>query len=208
MKRGARLWLAAGTLAASLAADAASVQVIGLGPDRAELVINATTVRNLRSGQESPEGVKLISASMSRAIVSVDGRWHELGLGQSTHTAVAIKADPRGHFVTTVQINGRPVQAVVDTGASTVALNAADAARLGVPYLSGRQVAMRTANGDAIGYLITLPSVRVGNITFADVEGVVMARQDSPSMVLLGMSFLNRVEMRRSGDTLTLIRRD
>jgi aspartyl protease family protein len=47
--------------------------------------------------------------------------------------------------------------------------------------------------------------VRVGDIVLNNVDAAVHS-QDMP-LALLGMSFLKRMEMQRSGDTMTLIRR-
>ena len=64
---------------------------------------------------------------------------------------------------------------------------------------------MQTANGTATAYRVKLDTVRLGDITLNNVDALVHD-QDMP-WVLLGMSFLNRVEMRREGSNLTLIKR-
>jgi predicted aspartyl protease len=53
---------------------------------------------------------------------------------------------------------------------------------------------------------VRLASVRVGELLLRHVEATISAENELP-MTLLGMSFLNQVEMQRSGRTLTLIRR-
>jgi len=62
-----------------------------------------------------------------------------------------------------------------------------------------------TANGAVRVWRIRLSSVKVGNITLHDVDATVH-EHDMP-IVLLGMSFLNRMEMRRDGAALTLTQR-
>jgi aspartyl protease family protein len=65
---------------------------------------------------------------------------------------------------------------------------------------------MQTANGATAGYLVKLDKVKVGGIELTNVEGIVL-EQGLGAVGLLGMSFLNRVEMQRDGQTMTLIRR-
>ena len=76
----------------------------------------------------------------------------------------------------------------------------------GVNYLAGTRARVQTANGVAAVYLVKLDSLRVGDITVNNVDAAVI-EGDKLGIALLGMSFLNRMEMRRSGDTLTLIKR-
>jgi aspartyl protease family protein len=198
---------AAALLFSAAPASAATVQVIGIGPAQVELIVDGAVVRSLRPGQTSPEGIRLIAVTGGRAVLEIDGRRQELALGQSNVAAVALKADRQGHFVTTAQVNGVPLQAIVDTGASVVSLGVADAERLGIAYRSGSPVPVMTANGAATGYAVTLASVQVGAIALANVEAVVSPGQQLP-FILLGNSFLSRVEMQRSGDTLYLVPRN
>jgi len=65
---------------------------------------------------------------------------------------------------------------------------------------------VQTANGTAAVYLVKLDAVRVGDITVNNVDAVVV-EDGKLGIALLGMSFLNRMEMKRAGDTLTLIKR-
>jgi aspartyl protease family protein len=65
---------------------------------------------------------------------------------------------------------------------------------------------METANGNVLGYIVTLDEVRVGDITINNVHGIVYPGDELPIM-LLGMSFLNRMEMQRNGETMVLTKR-
>ena len=103
------------------------------------------------------------------------------------------------------QINGGAVRFVVDTGATAIALPAGDASRLGIDYRKGQVGVTQTANGQAPAYLVRLNTVRIGGIELHNVEAIVI-EQGLP-VALLGNSFLNRVEMRREGATMTLTRR-
>jgi len=201
-----RIALAAALLGASLAAPAApTVMVMSIAQDRVELVVNGTTIRSLRTGQTSPEGIHLVSASRTAALIDIEGRRYVFGLGGTNAQNTAIKADRQGHFWTAAHVNGLPVTALIDTGATLVVLPAEEASRLGIAYGPGHRIALQTAGGPREGYRVTLASVRVGDITLYNIDGVVMAGGAGglPAAVI-GMSFLNGVEMRRVGDTLTL----
>lgn len=195
--------------AAAAASQATTVLLMSLGEGRAQLLVNGTAVRDLRVGQTSPEGVRLVSADRTKAVVEVDGRQLSLGLGGSTVAAAELKVDRSGHFVTTAYVNGVATQAVIDTGATSVALSSDEAARMSIRYAGAPRVQISTAGGVKTAYRVNLASVRVGDITLHNVEALVMegGREQLP-ITLIGMTFLNGVEMRRIGDTLTLTRRN
>jgi aspartyl protease family protein len=195
--------------AAAAASQGTTVLLMSLGEGRAQLLVNGTAVRDLRVGQTSPEGVRLVSADRTKAVVEVDGRQLLLGLGGSTVAAAELKVDRSGHFVTTAYVNGVATQAVIDTGATSVALSSDEAARMSIRYAGAPRVQISTAGGVKTAYRVNLASVRVGDITLHNVEALVMegGREQLP-ITLIGMTFLNGVEMRRIGDTLTLTRRN
>lgn len=104
-----------------------------------------------------------------------------------------LDADRNGHYRTSIDVNGRPVEALVDTGATTVALRYEDARAMGLIFPGDRfDVQVRTANGIAKAKRVELRSVRLGTITIRDVEGLVMD-QGLLGTNLLGMSFLKRL---------------
>ena len=190
------------------AARATTVMVMSLEADRAQLLVNGSAVRSLRSGQSSPEGVRLVSADRTKAVVEVDGKTLTLGLGQSTVATAELKADARGHFVTVAYVNGVPTRAIIDTGATAVAIAAGEAQRIGIAYAGAPRVQMATAGGARTGYRVRLASVQVGQITLHGVDGVVIEGGGSElPITLIGMTFLNGVDLRRVGDTLLLTRR-
>jgi aspartyl protease family protein len=114
--------------------------------------------------------------------------------------------DPGGHFTTTGTINGASMNFLVDTGATMVSLGPEDARRAGVNYLEGTRGQSQTANGVTPVYKVKLGSVKLGDITLNDVDGVVHENSSLP-VVLLGMSFLRQLDMRREGKSLTLTKR-
>ena len=100
-----------------------------------------------------------------------------------------------------------PMRFVVDTGATFITLPSHEANRLGLDYQKGQKTVMETANGNVLAYRLKLDSVRVGNIAEQSVDAVVL-EGDGLSKALLGMSFLNRVDMRREGANLTLTKQN
>ena len=110
-----------------------------------------------------------------------------------------------GHFHAQVQLNGQPVEMLVDTGASLVALPERLAQRMGIApdpaQYTGRA---RTANGEVAYAPITLEVVRVGSVERRGVAAAVM-RDNSLPTPLLGQSFLSSLsETTIRGDTMTI----
>ena len=198
------------------AAHATDVNVIGLFPDRAVVVINKGAPRTMRAG-ETLEGVKLISADSRGAVLEIDGKRQTLEMGQQVETggssaegsgrnSVTLASDPRGHFIADGAINGVYVRFLVDTGATYVSLPASEAQRLGLDYRKGTRGYTSTANGVTPVYRMMLDSVTLGDITLYNVTASVHEGAGL-DIALLGMSFLNRTEMRREGQHLTLTKR-
>jgi aspartyl protease family protein len=192
------------------------ITVVGLSMGKAVVTYgNSTHPRVLRDGDSLSATIKLIKATPESALFEVNGKRRSLSLGTSqlsngrsmfsASSSVTLVADSRGHFMTTGTINGGTVQFLVDTGATMISMGMADARRIGVNYLDGERGSTRTANGVARVYRVKLDSVRVGDITLNNVDALV--HESEMPFVLLGMSFLNRVEMRREGTDLTLTKR-
>ena len=198
------------TLALVLAsADAAATDVFvtSISPSQAQLIVDGKVVRVLRPNEASPEGVKLLEIKSGAVVLEVDGRKVQLGLGQSSVAATVLRADGRGQFVVQALINGVAVPAVIDTGASGVLVNWNQAVQMGIDPRQGQRVMTQTANGRVYVYAVTFARVQVGDIVLANVPGAVTeGGAERLPVVLIGMSFLKHVEMRRSGETLTLSR--
>jgi aspartyl protease family protein len=192
------------------------INVVGLSSGKAVVQMNGNPKpRVLRDGDTLPSGIKLIKATPESALFEVNGKRRSLGLGSNqvsnarsafnASSSVTLVADSRGQFMTTGSINGAVIQRRVDTGATFVALGVEDARRMGINYLKGERVMSRTANGLARVYKVKLDSVKVGDISLNNVDATV--HEAEFPLELLGMSFLNRVEMRREGTDLTLTKR-
>ncbi|HXJ54754.1 MAG TPA: TIGR02281 family clan AA aspartic protease [Burkholderiales bacterium] len=193
----------AAALAAPGAASATTVLVMSITGSGVEILVNNSVVRTLRPGESSPEGVKLIDLGSGAALIEVDGRRWLMPLGSSTATTLVLQADERGHFIVTAAINGIPVRALVDTGASSIAMNLSDARRAGVNLSGARRVRILTASGAREALLVQLGTVQVGDIVVNDVEATLSERDELP-ITLLGMSFLKHLDMYRIGASLTL----
>ena len=191
-------------LLAPLQAMAATVFVMSVGNGQAQLVIDNRTVRVLRVGETSPEGVKLADIRGNAAVLEVNGRPIMLTIGQSTVAETVLQADPRGHFVVNAVINGVTLLGVIDTGATHVSMGMDHARQLGLDLRGAQRGMSQTANGAVPVYLVTLGSVQIGDIVLRNVSGSVS--ESGAPMVLVGMGFLKNVEMRRSGSTMTLSR--
>jgi len=200
-------------LLAATPAAAADVALIGTFESKAAILsLDAGAPKTLKVGQTFG-GVTLIAVEKDRATIEVDGKRRELVRGQTYSSrpgasgaqSVTLAAGAGGHFITDGQVNGAAIRFMVDTGASTVAIPASDAIRLRIDYKKGRRGTTQTAAGPAEVFLVRLNSVRIGDIEVQNVEAVVIER--GLDIALLGNSFLNRMEMRRDGATMTLVRK-
>ena len=203
------------TLLIATGASAQSVALAGMLGSKALMVVNGTPPKAVAPG-ETHEGVKVISTRGDLAIVEQDSKRSTLRVGEAPVNMGASKgggkgnrivlvAGTGGHFLTAGQINGKAVQFMVDTGATSVAMGAQDAERTGINFKTGQPVMMSTANGNVQGYRIKLDSVRVGDVEVFGVDAVVTP-QPMPYM-LLGNSFLTRFQMLRENDQMTLTKR-
>jgi aspartyl protease family protein len=203
-----------GGLCTQLSLADTQVNIVGLYSNKAVLIINNGKPKTLSVGQSS-EGVKLLAANSLTATLQIEGKTRQLGMGQAaTVSGVAaseiptatLYADQAGHFVSDCQINGATLKFVVDTGATSVALNSGDAKYANIDYRRGQLVRVDTANGVTNAYRVTIATLKIGSITLNQVEGVVL-EGGSPSVVLLGMTALNRLDMKRQDIALTLTKK-
>jgi len=202
---GLVLWCATGL------AFAANITVLGLFPGMAVLRVDGSQ-HVLHVGDTSPEGIKLIGADSQAAVLEVNGKRERFTLGTQISTqfkspkqaTARIWADTNSMYLTQGAIDGYPVDFVVDTGATWVSMNSAQARRLGIDFrYRGRPASVNTANGVVRVYRLKLDTVKVGDISLHNVTAAVH-EGDSPSTTLLGMSFLGRLDMSHKGDMLEL----
>jgi len=190
--------------------QAADILVLGLFKDMVILRVDDKQYK-LRIGEASPEGIKLIEANSEQAVLEIDGQQETYGLGShisskfsAPEKASAIIRPTNGMYQVSGFINRQPVDFLVDTGASSIAMNANLARKLGINFrYEGEEGYSSTASGYAKIYKLKLDSVQIGDIVVNNVEAAVLDG-DFPTTALLGMSFLNRVNMKRDGQLLML----
>jgi len=190
------------------------VNIVGLFSNKAVMIINDGKPKTLSVGQ-SVDGVKLIATDSSSATLLIEGKTTLLGMGQAAsvgetsannNPSVTLYASAGGHFVSECKINGAALKFLIDTGATTVALNSGDAKFAKIDYKKGEPVLVSTANGVVTAYRVTIANLKIGGITLSQVEGSVL-EGGFPSVVLMGMSALNRMEVKHQGSTMTLTKK-
>lgn len=203
-------------LLSAASAQAQSVALAGMLGAKALLVVNGSPPKTVAAG-ETHQGVKVISTSGEQAVIELSGKRQTLRVGDSPvslgasvaggvrGSRIVLQEGSGGHFVTAGQINGRAVQFMVDTGATSIAMSASDAERIGLDYKTGQPVRVSTANGISNGYRVKLSSVRISDVEVYEVDAVVTP-QGMPYM-LLGNSFLSRFQMKRENSVMTLDKR-
>ena len=201
---------------ATVGAWAQNVSLNGCMGDRAALLLIDGQPRTLAVGA-SAQGVKLLKVSNNQAQVEIGSQVLTLNVGGAPGrvggsgssrfggSSIVLTAGLGGHFTAQGAINGRPVRFLVDTGATNVSLPQSEADRIGLDYRHGQPVMANTANGAVQAYLVTLTTVRVGDVEVANVPAIVVpAYMDH---VLLGNSFLTRFSMLRESDVMRLEKR-
>lgn len=150
----------------------------------------------------SPEHLKELQAADLRHRQRQDGlriqAAREAALRERT---VELQRNPAGHYVAEGRINGTPVVFIVDTGATDVAISLPLARRLGLPLRPGG--VSQTANGLVATWTTQLDSVDLGGLVVRNVPSSVLPKLPEDG-VLLGMSYLQQLELTQRGDTLTL----
>ncbi len=201
------------TLSAPAALAVDKIVVVGLFKDTAVVRIDGQQ-RLLRVGNTSPEGVTLIAADSEAAVLEIDGEQQRYPLGAHISSQFAKPASgpvmrvwpnpASGLYIADGHINGYAMEFVIDTGATLVSMNSNQAKRLGINYrLEGEKGLSQTASGTNTIYVIELDSVRLGRIELENVRAAVH-EGDFPAYVLLGNSFLDRINLQRDGKVLEL----
>lgn len=209
LRHGFALLTLFGGLVTSPLLGATEVIAEALLPGLAVLRIDGKRVR-LRSG-ETHGAVTLLDATAREAQISINGEQRSLGVSQRisgqfaqpTERSVTIRRDERFQYRTTAEINGVRVAVLVDTGANVVALNRRDARRVGIGDEDGTPSQVQTAGDIVPARSLVLDSVSVGGIR---VDGVMASVIDGdfPATILLGMSYLQHVELQEQGGVMTL----
>ncbi len=147
------------------------------------------------------------------AVIAVWGLWddirNDVAPRQAVFTGEARVEVPRafdGHYYLTLDLDGTPVDFVVDTGASEIVLTREDAGRVGIDMSRLRFVGVaNTANGQVATARARIGSVALGPITDRDVAVSVNGAYMEGS--LLGMSYLQRFSRLEIADGKLILER-
>lgn len=177
------------------------IEVLGLFADAALLSIGGER-QLLRTGERSQEGVRLVSANSREALIEYAGSPHTLtvssrigaAFAKPTVRVVTIPLNQQGQYLAGGSINGMPVEFLLDTGASAVALNSHTAHWLGIDTSGGKAMRATTAGGIMNTTQVVLDNVKVGDIKVNNVRALVIDGE-YPKHILLGMTFLRQVDM-------------
>lgn len=115
---------------------------------------------------------------------------------------VVLQRNRQGHYIATGLINGHEVVFMLDTGATDVSIPA-DIAKV-INLKPGREVMANTANGTITVRKTRLNQVELGAIALSDIKATINPYMDADDEILLGMSFLKKLELIQRGDTLLL----
>lgn len=196
-------------------AQAQAVNLTGMMGNQALLVVDGSAPKLVAPGQ-SFRGVRVVSIQGQTALIDMGGQRQTLRVGEApisvgqpvaagSGTRIVLSADSGGHFITQGLLNAKPVQFMVDTGATTIGVSVSDADRIGLKYLHGQPVQVTTANGVVKGWRIQLASVRMRDVEVREVDAVVTPI--AMPFVLLGNSFLARFQMTRNNEQMVLEKR-
>ncbi len=202
----------------ALAEDA--IQLVVTGSNRAIILFNQERIV-LSVGSANHDVVKLIESDSERAILEINGERLTLETGSvaapvlqesepvedyGDDKVVTLWSDSTGFFFANGKVNRRSTRFLVDTGADSVVFSSSQADRLGIKYENGRSGYATTASGIAPLKSITLDRVSIEGITLRNVETNIILGQ-FPEVPLLGGSFLNKLNMVRSGKKMELRKR-
>lgn len=122
--------------------------------------------------------------------------------GSSGETRTVLLRNNSGHYVGTALLNNEPVNFMLDTGATTVAIAASTAEKLGMPF--GAAIQVNTANGLTTAYRSSIDQLQLGDIVLTNIPASIVPNL-SGTEILLGMSALKQLEFHQQGNQLTLI---
>ena len=126
--------------------------------------------------------------------------------GSRGETRTVLIRNKAGHYVGTALVNSQPVDFMLDTGATTVAVAQATAEKLGLPF--GRAMQVSTANGITTAYASRIDTLQLGDIVLSNIPASIVPglnNSGSGTEILLGMSALKQLEFHQQGNQLTLI---
>jgi aspartyl protease family protein len=122
----------------------------------------------------------------------------------ANYRSMTIQRGSNGHFNVQAEVDGRRMDFLIDTGASSIVLRESDAARLGIhPSRNEYSGTAATANGTVRVAPVELNRVDIGSLTVRNVRAIIIP-DEALGQNLLGMSFLSRVRWEHRDGRLVL----
>ena len=195
------------------------IEVIALFENKAMLHVGDERIL-VSAGETILDGITLVSADAYGAVIEIDGQKRRYQLGnvvrsqgsnaensEQTDSDIIVYQGIDTMFRTVGSINGYPVNFLLDTGASSIAISSQESKRLGINYkLDGKPTWVSTASGVERAFAVTIDRVTISGVTIHSVEGLVIEGSE-PTNPLLGMSYLNRFKIINDGNTMRLKRK-
>ena len=204
-------------LSHGLLAEEVQIKLLALFESKAMVSVNGKP-KTLKKG-DTFSGVKLVDVDTSQAIVEVNEEEQVLQLGvgilttslaaaptPSNKKSIILWADDNGFFYANGSIGKNSSRFLIDTGANVVALSSTSADSLGLDYKDAPKSVVATASGHAPAYDIVIKKLNIEGLVLYDVDASIIVGQH-PSVPLLGMSFLGKLDMKREGDRMKLEKR-
>lgn len=185
-----------------------NIQILGLGKNK--VVINVEGETKVLHVGETVGGIKVISADTEECVLEINGQSSTYPMGSQISTRFAktskpivrIVQDNGGLYRSSGLINGQMVNVIVDTGATMVTMNTEQAKSLGLEK-KGNPIPIVTASGKTKGYLVNLDQVSLGTIQAYNIQAVIV-EGSFPPQILLGMSFLQKLDIHHRDQLLEL----
>ena len=153
---------------------------------------------------ELPKSLKFATVwLLLGTLIFLGFQWYEREARRATFSAsggvIEIRRAADGHYHWAGRINGRPVEFLIDTGASGVAIPAELATRLGLAVEG--QVRSRTAGGDVTGQVVRADLELDGGVRAERLRMVALPHLERP---LLGMDVLGRLRWQQQDGALRI----
>ena len=188
-------------------AYAANINLVGVVRDRALITVNGGEPTAYEIGSTIAPGYRLLAVHNDGATIAEYGKSVTIAVGRYPASSGAgqplvLRADSVGQFYTSGSINGMSARMLVDTGATLIAMPAADATRFGIDYRKGRPGTASTANGVTNVFRVHVERMRIGEVELRNLEAIV--HESGLPVILLGSNFLDRFNMRREQQEMIL----
>lgn len=187
------------------------IKIVGLSKHKVVIMDDSSSHKVLNIGDITNSGLQLMSSSSSAAVFKDEhGQLISMGISDEISAAYSsnqdefntetIELNKNNQYLTTINISGKDVNSIIDTGANFITLNKDIATQLGLDYKHNEnKIVINTASDKTAGYKVVLPLVKLGNIELINIDAVVID-SEHPDTTLIGMSFLKNLDLQYSGN--------